>query len=181
MSKKSKTTRRLRRPVVPMTLTAFPQQRVLPVASLPDRPDPFEPVLGYHLEIPGARFEGGPSAPIYLCQMEWAWSPMHSRLHAYYLSRFRQLWILWVYWFDDNWETWEWGAVAYVPRRQASLREAAVHLLVDHFCMERDEEEMDQFHMINEEGELTLSDVRTIGLWVWGSHQAQGVVHESTE
>lgn len=72
-------------------------------------------------------------------------------------------------------------SASYVPQRQDPLRETAVHLLVDHFCMERDEEEMDQFHMINEEGELTLSDVRNIGLLVWGVHQAQGVVHESTE
>lgn len=71
MSKKSKTTRRLRRPVVPMTPTALPQQRMLPVAYLPDRPEPFESVLGYHLDIPGAIFERGPSSPIYLCQMEW--------------------------------------------------------------------------------------------------------------
>lgn len=72
-------------------------------------------------------------------------------------------------------------SASYVPRRQASLREAAVHLLIDHFRMERDEEEMDQFHMINEAGELTVSEVRTIGLLVWPDNAAQGAVHESTE
>lgn len=42
-----------------------------------------------------------------------------------------------VIWYDDNWERWEWTSVGYVPREKASMREAAIHLMIDYWRAEK--------------------------------------------
>jgi hypothetical protein len=39
----------------------------------------------------------------YLCQVEWAWSPMHSRISSYYIHRGHTYWILWERLLDQDW------------------------------------------------------------------------------
>ena len=99
--------------------------------------------------------------------MEWAWSPTHESINAYYLHKGRRHWVLWLYWYDDNWEKWEWTSVGYVPRAQASGREAAIYLMIDWWRSERSERNFDHFHWINETGYLSAGEWRMVGLSVW--------------
>ena len=84
-------------PLVPLSTSLLPQQRLYEVKALPTWPSGVRPVVGYPGEL------GVPDLPkqrsrhaIYLCQAEWAWTPHHNRLAAYYLSRGRRHWLLWL-------------------------------------------------------------------------------------
>ena len=68
----------------------------------------------------------------YLCQLEWAWSPVHMRLDAYYISRGRTHWILWKKFYDDNWDKWEDFPKARCARKKLGERDAAMLLLAGH-------------------------------------------------
>jgi len=150
----------------------LPQQRIVPVASIPTRPHPFDAVVGWSAKPDGVVLVKGPSNPEYLGQVEWAWSPINNRVDAYYISRGRSYWMLWLYSYDDNWGKWDWLAVGHVPRKQASRTQAAVNLLVDFWRMEKEANNLDHFHWLNEEGYFDASEWRTIGFMVWPTHQA---------
>ncbi|WP_394730736.1 hypothetical protein [Altererythrobacter sp. GH1-8] len=157
----------MREPRVPMLPSELPQQRIVAVAELEPRPQPFDAVVGYGVKPSGVQLANGPSNPDYICQVEWAWSPFHSRLDAYYLSKGRSHWMLWSYWYDDNWGRWNWLGIGHVPRGQATNKQAAIHLLADFWKLGIAEEELDRFHWINESGLLTISEVTEIGRLVW--------------
>ena len=112
----------MRKPEIPMSPSLLPQQRIVGVADLFDRPQPFDSVVGWEKKPPGVRYPKGPSNPHYLGQVEWSWSPMHGSVIGYYIHRARRHWVLWQYRYDDNWERWEWSPVGYVPRSQASQK-----------------------------------------------------------
>lgn len=130
-------------------------------------PDPFDSVIGVDEKPPGVRYPRGPNSPEYLGQVEWAWSPMHDSIDAYYLHKGRLHWVLWFYWYDDEWEKWEWTSVGYVRRVQVSRREAAIHLLIDWWRFEKSERNLDHFHWTNETGYLRAGEWRMAGLSVW--------------
>ena len=156
----------VKKPHIPMSPSQLPEQRIVPLADLPDRPEPFESVVGYEEKPPGVRLCNGPKKPTYLGQVEWAWSSMNERIDAYYLHKGRRHWMLWRRWFDDNWEEWHWTPIGYVPRDQATERQASVHLLADFWRFEQ-RKGQERYHWINETGKLSSSAMRTIGLWVW--------------
>jgi len=155
-----------------MSPAQLPQQRIVPVASIPARPQPFDAVVGWDTKPRGVVLANGPRNAEYLGQVEWAWSPMNNRIDAYYLSRGRSHWMLWLYYYDDNWGKWEWQPVGYVPRRQASRDQAAVHLLMDFWTMDKNDSDVDHYHWLNEEGYLNASQWRTMGLLVWNADGA---------
>lgn len=79
-------------PVVPLSPSLLPQQRLYEVKTLPQWPSGVQPVVGYPDEL------GVPDLPkrrsrhtVCLCQAEWAWTPHHDRLGAYYVARGRRL------------------------------------------------------------------------------------------
>ena len=154
------------KPTIPMSPEQLPQQRVVALADLPERPRPFESVIGYDLRPPGVRYDK-PRKPAYLGQVEWAWSSTHTRVDAYYLHRGRRYWMLWLALYDDNWEEWNWSVVGYVPCVQATRTGAAVYLLTDFWEFGKKENRLDHFHWINEQGELRASHLRTLGIRVW--------------
>lgn len=168
----------MKKPSIPMSPTQLPQQRVVAVADLELRPEPFDAVVGWNEKPDGVELCRGPSNADYLGTVEWAWSPMNSRIDSYYLSRGRTHWMLWIRWFDDNGGGWSWLAIGHVPRKQASLMQAAVHLLVDFWRMEKDATELDHFHWIDDEGLLDTSEWRTIALLVWPEVAAKRINEE---
>ena len=155
------------KPRIPMHPAALPQQRLVMLARLPERPQPFDSVIGWHEKPPGVDLPRGPRKAHCLGQLEWAWSPMHGAVNAYYLSRGRTHWILWIRSYDDNWGVWDWVAVGHVPLRQAGFHEAAVHLMADLWRFERSESDLDHFHWINEAGELDVGTWRALGFLLW--------------
>ena len=98
----------IRNPTIPMSPEELPQQRIYEVVDLPVRPEPFDCLVGYGGVPDDIVSKHAPRSPLYLCQVEWAWSPMHNWLDAYYLHRGRSHWILWTRYWDDNWGKWEW-------------------------------------------------------------------------
>ena len=83
----------------------FPQQKVYLVVDLPSRPESFKVYCNDEYETP---VEGMPKemprSATYVGTAEWAWTPMNSRLDAYFISTNRQRshWILWKVWIDDD-------------------------------------------------------------------------------
>lgn len=92
---------------IPMSPEALPQQRLHLVVDLPPRPVGFDVI---HVEVDGNppgchswRLEEAalpprfPSRATYLLQAEWASSPMHNWINAYYISSNKQHthWFLW--------------------------------------------------------------------------------------
>lgn len=73
-----------------MSPSRLPKQRVVALTDLSNRPEPFESVVGYEEKPPGVRLCNGPKKTTYLGQVEWAWSPMHERIDAYYLHKGRR-------------------------------------------------------------------------------------------
>ena len=156
-----------REPKIPMSPEELPQQRIHEVVALPKRPEEFDFKVGYELVPYGELPKNAPTNSTYLCQVEWAWSPAHSRLDAYYLHRGRTHWSLWSKYWDDNWMKWEQITVGYVPRRGVDQKQAAVYLLLEFWVFDVKEVGVDQFHWINEDGYLSVADLSAIARCVW--------------
>ncbi len=157
-------------PKVPMTPETLPQQRLTAVRDLPPRP---EGLVFEHEGRPRpralqrARF---PREANFLCQVEWAWSPMHNAIHSHYLCTRRDYWIIWVRWLDDEFwpPRWRWWFQGWARRvKGVDERTAAFHLLADLWREQRDDQGYDHFHWINEEGEFDAADLAAIGRAVW--------------
>jgi hypothetical protein len=155
-------------PRIPMSPEQLPQQRIHEVVELPNRPVPFDCLAGYGVVPADVLPKSNPRSPIYLAQAEWAWSPMHNRVVAYYLHRGRTHWVLWSRYFDDNWWRWSWAAVACVHKRGLLEHQAAVHLLIEFWKTEAEESGVDQFHWINESDGLSVAELMAIAREVWG-------------
>jgi len=160
----------MHKPTVPMTPEALPQQRVVAVRGLPPRPEGFT----YHSENddrpPVLRRVQHTRNGEFLCQTEWAWSPMHNAIHAYYFNPRRDHWLLWVRWFDDEGSPWgwRWWFVGWAPRLPGvDDRTAAIHLLAGHWREQRENSDLDPPHWINELGEFDAADLRAITRYVW--------------
>jgi hypothetical protein len=155
-------------PRIPMRPEDRPQQRIHEIVVLPARPDPFDCSVGYGQFPKGALPSSTPKNKIWLCQVEWAWTPMHNRLDAYYLHRGRTHWSLWSQYWDDNYDQWSVQPMGCVPRRGTPQKEAAVYLLLEHWREELSEYDLDEFHWINEARYLSIAELAAIAREVWG-------------
>ena len=164
-------------PTVPMSPDALPQQRVIAVRDLPPRP---ERLVFQHEGQPRPKALERVTFPreaTFLCQTEWAWSPMHNAIHSHYLSARRDYWLIWVRWLDDEYwpPRWRWWFQGWARRqRGVDERTAAFHLLADCWREQRDSQGYDHFHWINEEGEFDAADLAAIGRLVWPAAHADG-------
>ncbi len=160
----------IRDPRVPMLPEELPRQRLHEVVELPPRPAGLESRCTLVDDVPSQyRLKGNPGNPTYLGMVEWSWSPMHSRLDAYYLSPNGPLWLLWVRNadpFSDGFGAPEWWVYAWGRRKGVSRRQAAVYLLMDAWTCEA-EDHLDQFHMIDDTGLLSVADLSAIAREVW--------------
>lgn len=156
-----------REPHIPMSPEELPQQRIKEVVGLPGRPTKFDFDVGYVCTTSDGAAASGLENAVYLCQTEWAWSPMHSRIDAYYLLKQRTEWSLWSKYWDDNWGEWQEVCIGIVHRRGVDQKQAAIYLLLEFWKFDAKENEVDQFHWINEEGYLSVAEIATIGRTVW--------------
>jgi hypothetical protein len=154
-------------PLIPLTVGQLPLQRVHEVVDLPPLPA---------LAVVEACLDGAPAVVVpkhrprhmtCLGIVEWAWSPMSSRLDVYFLHSARRHWLLWI---RDPFAVeaeYEWRVAAYALRSGLSQHVAATHLLVALWKEEATERHLDHFHWISAEGELTVADWMAIGRAVW--------------
>ena len=162
----------MKTPTVPLSLEEFPQQRLYSVQELPARPNPFEFSLLHYLERHSyTRIPQKPTKKsVYLCQVEWAWGPYHDRIDAYYLHKGRTHWLMWVGDLnDEEWGNWHWrylNAIA-VPIKDVSEEQAAVYLLMEYWKSQVAEMDVDHYHLIDEQGFLSVPQIQAIGREVW--------------
>lgn len=156
-----------REPKIPMSPTELPQQRIHEVVGVPERPAEFDCEVGYGVVSDNAIPKNAPTNSTYLCQVEWAWSPAHNRIDAYYLHRGRSHWSLWSKYWDDNWMEWKQVAIGCVPRRGIDQKQAAVYLLLEFWVFDAKEVGVDKFHWINEDGYLSIAELAAIAREVW--------------
>lgn len=156
------------RPRVAMSPPELPRQRLWLVEGLPRRPRGWATTIGR--PPAGLLPTSMPSSARYLGQVEWAWSPMHSRIDAYHLSldRSRSRWLLWVRHHDDNWNRWPDAEVeARAPRARLAWHDAAMLLLADYWADARDESNVDRFHWIAQTGALEVGAMSEVARAVW--------------
>ena len=122
------------KPRIPMSPAQLPRQRLYVVTDMPPRPAHFLTRCGYGFSsVP--EFQPPPRKPSrahLVCMLEWAWSPAHNRLTAYYLcrNRTRSHWMLWSsspaedYWYGSK--RWESHLLAYGPSRGVEIGRAHV-------------------------------------------------------
>ena len=109
----------------------------------------------------------GISSATFLCQVEWAWSPMHNRIDAYYLHRGRREWSLWSKYWDDNWGEWAHTCIGVVQRRGVYQEQAAAMLLLEFWKYDAQNSDVDCYHWINETGYLSVAELSAIAREVW--------------
>ena len=154
----------MKAPPIPMSPNLLPQQRVVAVINLPPRPDDIDVCLyrTYKHKLPKL-----PSRQAkHLCQVEWAWSPMHSRISNYFIHKGHSYWILWESIFDDD-RGWYWHITASVPHKGCTEYQAAVHLLSASWHCELGDMDLDQFHWVNHHAFLSVADLAAIARTVW--------------
>ena len=154
---------------VPMSPDQLPRQRLVSVVELPALPEGLD-VLTDDETMPEALVERDrPGQSTFLVALEWAWSPMHNRLQGFSIEHHSSgYWILWSYFVDfvendDN----PWILSAVCPDPGLDERTAAIHLVTASLTDGRDNEYLDHFHWIADEGLLTPADMRVIAERVW--------------
>jgi hypothetical protein len=110
-----------------------------------------------------------PRSARYVAQVEWAWSPMHMRIDAYYISmdRLHRRWVLWNKPYDDNWGCWSEPHIMAAALRCSLDVEIAAKLLVLHAWSAGRETGLGRFHWVNEEGLLASGELNEIASIVW--------------
>lgn len=160
----------MKEPTIAMSPSDLPRQRVNLVTELPPRPTRLETHVTWLDEqtVPVSA-TGSPRKLTYLATVEWAWSPIHDRLDAYYLNPRGRYWLLWIRSLDDGqipWR-WSWALYAWAEQRRVPGYEAAVCMLRDAWAQEAEHGSLDHFHFIDEGGLLTVETLQAIGRDVW--------------
>ena len=153
-----------------MTPEEVPQQRLVPVVSLPQRPPSFRGICDFINPMPDAvRPKGSPRKTTYLGSAEWAWAPGNSRFDSYYLNPRGKYWLLWIRWQnDDDWnQSWIWALYAYGPKKGVDEKTAAIFLLLDAWMAEAKEQGLNRYFLIDDPGLLSIAEFAEIARNVW--------------
>ena len=94
---------------IPMTPDVRPKQRLNEVVGLPDKPDDLNILIEWKDPITSKHYpKGTPRKRIFVCSVEWAWSPMNNRIANYYINPKPWGWAFWDNWLDDHDVPWSW-------------------------------------------------------------------------
>ena len=158
---------------IPMSFADLPQQRVYEVKPLPAE------IMQLSVELLDYEQEHGlvgiPNAPteqsLALAQVEWSWSPMHSRVDQYVLHKGSDYWLLWCGTPDDNAGTDinHWFPTAVLPISEAGEMLVGVTLLKAFWDREVSWLNLEKYHWINAEGVLSVADLESIAVSIWPS------------
>ena len=154
---------------IPMSPEDLPKQRLNEVVGLPTRPSDLKIQIDRHKPLSKHRPKGSPRKLVFICSVEWAWSPAHNRIDNYYLNPKPKNWILWNNWVNDRdvpW-SWHWDFIAYANRVDADERTIAAYMLMETWKMEAAYNDLDHYHWINNPGCLCVEDVQSIAREIW--------------
>lgn len=150
-----------------MSYDQIPQQRIAEVKTLPPKPKGLSVKLDWVKPFRSDRPKATPRKLTFLCSVEWAWSPMHSRIDNYYLHSRGKRWLLWNHRLDeDNWG-WYWDVHAYANKVKADEKIIALHMLRGAWLESIRHEALDHFHFIGNTGFLDVSEIQAVGRDVW--------------
>jgi hypothetical protein len=150
----------------------LPQQRLYLVQDAVDPACFPSPELG-HCGINGVP-RRIPRAAKFICQAEWSWSPMNSRLENYHISldSRRHRWVFWVSWFNDYDVRWRWvpsGEVLTLPRQGITRVQATQVMLIAYWRSQLEAEGVEQFHWLGETHFLSVGQIMAAASLVWAS------------
>lgn len=151
-----------RKPHIPMLPSELPQQRLYLVKGLPERLANWSMKTGKPAQdiAPSAM----PRSARYFGQVEWAWSPMHMRIDAYYLSMCSRHhhWVLWSKGYADNWGRWMEPCPFAAAQRVGVTTAAAARLLAFDYWQEERGREVDRLLWVNEGALIDASGLAEI-------------------
>ena len=150
-------------PLIPMHPDDLPQQHVSEVVEIDPCPEGLIVQHDRVCEMPDDRPVRSPRATTFLCSVEWSYAGPK----AYYLHQRGKRWLLWTRWFDDNFWEWNWNLTAYAPKVNGLDYDIGTHMLKQLWEMERDNESLDHFHFIADEGFLETKQIIAIAREVW--------------
>ena len=156
---------------IPMTPDARPNQRLNVVRCVADKPNDLDVFIQWKNPIPYKHYpKGTPRKLIFVCSVEWAWSPMNNRIANYYINPKPWGWALWDNRLDDHdvpWSWW-WDFLAYSWKTRAGQKTIAAQMLLASWKDEAEQDYLDHYHWINNTGCLDVEDVQAIAREVWG-------------
>ena len=148
-----------------------PNECFYAITQTPARPTNLSVSMSWSQDIWPKDLPDEPSPALYLGSLEWAWSPMHSRLDSYYLSYTDTKWLVFLHNLEDSgfsqdW-AWDWYLYAIAERMPGDERAIAFWLIHDLLMHERTDQDVDRFHFISDTGLLSVGDFKKIGELVW--------------
>ena len=138
------------------------------MVTLPPKPEDLKISVDPGMSSLDGKTLGTPRKLDFLFGAEWSWSPAHSASDNYYFNHKRKYWVLWIHYLDEFDYRWRWSVIAYAPRIKADPRTVAIHLLIEVFKWQKNEEGRDQFHGITSNEFLDFDEIQAIAGEVWG-------------
>ena len=154
---------------VPMLPEQIPQQRLNEVVSLPAKPNDLKVYVDNDVPLKKNRPVAWPRKLIYLCGVEWAWSPAHNRMDHYYLNLKPNHFFLWNHYLDDlsiPWK-WEWLFLSYASKCKGDLKAISAHMFLKHWKTECEDQGLDHYHFIGNTGLLNVEDIQALAREIW--------------
>ena len=154
---------------VPMLPEQIPQQILNEVVSLPAKPNDLKVYVDNDVPLKKNRPVAWPRKLIYLCGVEWAWSPAHNRMDHYYLNLKPNYFFLWNHYLDDlsiPWK-WEWLFLSYASKCKGDLKAISTHMLLKYWETECEDQGLDHYHFIGNTGLLNVEDIQAVAREIW--------------
>ena len=154
---------------VPMLPEQIPQQRLNEVLTLPSKPSDLKVYVDNDVPLKINRPVAWPRKLIYLCGVEWAWSPAHNRMDHYYLNLKPNYFFLWNHYLDDlsiPWK-WEWLFLSYASKCKGDLKAISTHMLLKYWETECEDQGLDHYHFIGNTGLLNVEDIQAVAREIW--------------
>ena len=154
---------------VPMLPEQIPQQRLNEVVNLPAKPNDLKVYVDNDVPLKINRPVAWPRKLIYLCGVEWAWSPAHNRMDHYYLNLKPNHFFLWNHYLDDlsiPWK-WEWLFLSYASKCKGDLKAISTHMLLKYWETECEDQGLDHYHFIGNTGLLNVEDIQAVAREIW--------------
>ena len=158
------------KPRIPMSPAELPQQRLVLVGDLRQRPEGFITSCNYGFaDIPGvSRPSRRPNRAHFVCMLEWAWSPAHNRISAYYVHRDSTCthWLFWMSCPSDDYfgnQRWDHHLMAYGRSKGVDLKDAAAWMLHDSLKFEMEDADSSYLDFwVDNCGVLSVSEISAV-------------------
>lgn len=144
-----------------------PLEYIFALRDIPPRPNRLDIITRWQDSPIPDTVPQKPQSTIYIGAVEWSWSPAHSRMDNYYLSKSDEEWILYLHLDDDLFGEWIWHPVAWARPLEFDDWTVSFWMIHDLLVDESKVNEVDEFHLISGEGLFRVGDFRNLASLVW--------------